>query len=64
MDEDGWSVGELADGTRGFISSNFAEDNSDDNLESENWNDPHHYIFGRSPILEEDEEDLDVGGRG
>lgn len=60
VDEDAWSVGELADSTRGFIPSNFAEEDLDDNLENETWNDPPYYIFSLSPILEEDEEDLDV----
>ncbi|KAK4825535.1 hypothetical protein QYF61_000112 [Mycteria americana] len=61
VDEDGWSVGELVDGTRGFIPSNFAEEVSDDDLENKNWNDPRYYMFRLSPILEEDEEDLDNG---
>ncbi|CAM9291926.1 unnamed protein product [Bubo scandiacus] len=62
VNEDGWYVGELVDGTRGLISFNFAEEVSDDDLENRNWNDPH-YILGLSPIVEE-EEDLDVGSGG
>ncbi|KAK4824619.1 hypothetical protein QYF61_016925 [Mycteria americana] len=62
VDEAGWYVGELADGTRGFIPSNFVEV-LDDNLENKNWNDSHYDIFGLLPILEEDEEDLDLGVR-
>lgn len=62
VDEAGWYVGELADGTRGFIPSNFVEEVSDD-LENKNLNYPRYYIFCLSPILEEDEEDLDVGVR-
>ncbi|KAM6276167.1 peripheral-type benzodiazepine receptor-associated protein 1-like [Spheniscus humboldti] len=62
--EDNWSVGERAGSTRGFISSGFAEEDSDDDLENEDWDDPRYYIFGLSPIVEEDEEDLDVGDGG
>ncbi|KAM6104469.1 uncharacterized protein LJ206_020285 [Theristicus caerulescens] len=62
--EAGWSVGELADGTRGFLPSDFAEDDSDNDLEEENQDDPRYYIFSLSPIPEEDEEDLDVGDGG
>ena len=32
MDEDGWFVGELTDGTRGFVPSNLVEEVSDDDL--------------------------------
>ena len=32
MDEEGWYVGELTDGTRGFVPSNFVEEVSDDDL--------------------------------
>ncbi|CAM9297702.1 unnamed protein product [Bubo scandiacus] len=64
VDEDGCSVGELVDGTRGFVPSTFAEEDSNVDLQNKNWNDPRYYTFGLSPILEEDEEDLDVGGGG
>lgn len=64
VDEDGWYVGELADGRRGFIPSNCVKELSDDDLENKNWNDPRYYLFCLSPILEEDEEDLDVGVGG
>lgn len=49
------------DGSRGFSPSDFAEEDSDEDLENENWNDPLHYVPRLSPILEEDEEDPDVG---
>lgn len=35
---------------------------SGDDLQNKSWNDPH-YFFCLSSILEEDEEDLDVGVR-
>lgn len=47
-----------------YSSPYFAKEDSDDNLENENWDDPRHYIFSLSCILEEDEEDLDVGDGG
>lgn len=51
VDEDGWSVGKLSDGTRRFIPSTCTEKHSDDDLENENWDDPCYYIFGLSPIF-------------
>jgi len=64
VDDDGWYVRELADGTRGSIPSAFAEEVSDGDLENKNQNDPHYYIFGLWPVLEEDEKDPDVGAGG
>lgn len=60
--EDGWSVGEPANGTRGFVPSDFAKDDSDDDLEKKSWNDPLNVIFSLSPVLEEDDPDVSGGG--
>lgn len=64
MNEDGWYLGELADGRREFIPSNCVKEVSDDNLENKNWGNPCYYLFSFPPLLEEDEEDLDVGVGG
>lgn len=53
-------MGELVDGRRGFIPSNWAGEVSSDILENKNWDDPRSSSFSLSPSLEEDEEDLDV----
>lgn len=42
VDEDGWYVGEQANGRRGFIPSNCVKEVSDGDLENKNWN-GHHY---------------------
>ena len=34
MDEDGWFLGELTDGTRGLVPSNLVEEVSDDELDT------------------------------
>lgn len=54
-------MGELVDVSRGFTPSDSAEEDSDEDLENENWNDPLYHVPSLSPILEEDEEDPDVG---
>lgn len=53
-------MGELADGRRGLIPSNWAREFSSNILENKNWDDPCSSSFSLSPSLEEDEEDLDV----
>ena len=60
VDEEGGPAGELVDGTRGLLPSNVAKEDSDGDLANKSWDDPRYYIFGLAPILEEDEEDLDV----
>ncbi|KAK2540969.1 hypothetical protein Q9233_001022 [Columba guinea] len=44
VNEDGWYLGELADGRREFIPSNCVKEVSDDNLENKNWGNPCYYL--------------------